>query len=189
MWDGPAAYTSRDEGLNYLSAQCPFGTLIAGNVSAVDKLCLNYLSAQCPFGTCSCRHTPESPPRRCLNYLSAQCPFGTPLDRRGRCARRYRLNYLSAQCPFGTATIVGLIAAVILASQLPFGSVPFRHSWWSWMTPPGIRCLNYLSAQCPFGTRIPAPIRANPPASLNYLSAQCPFGTSNNQPTMTRASR
>ena len=63
------------------------------------------------------------------------------------------LNYLSAQCPFGTAASTSHHAAMLVASQLPFGSVPFRHS----RAPPALSTrssssLNYLSAQCPFGT-------------------------------------
>ena len=37
--------------LNYLSAQCPFGTTLEEALEAADPKCLNYLSAQCPFGT------------------------------------------------------------------------------------------------------------------------------------------
>ena len=38
--------------LNYLSAQCPFGTLSRYPLDALGLIGrLNYLSAQCPFGT------------------------------------------------------------------------------------------------------------------------------------------
>ena len=37
--------------LNYLSAQCPFGTEYWLAHEAKVRIRLNYLSAQCPFGT------------------------------------------------------------------------------------------------------------------------------------------
>ena len=41
--------------------------------------------------------------------------------------KQTRLNYLSAQCPFGTDAVVTIDNVKKLTSQLPFGSVPFRH--------------------------------------------------------------
>ena len=62
---------------------------------------LNYLSAQCPFGTrfvqAARRHAEEVSITFRLSALSA--PIADDVK---DLARRARLNYLSAQCPFGT---------------------------------------------------------------------------------------
>ena len=114
-----------------------------------------------------------------LNYLSAQCPFGTRRTSRedqdiGRVSITFRLSALSALIPFARILEINGIE-----SQLPFGSVPFRHLATQRPTStPRPLCLNYLSAQCPFGTSIPFGLVIQPLLSLNYLSAQCPFGTS-----------
>ena len=89
-------------------------------------------------------------------------------------------------------------------SQLPFGSVPFRHQGRIQdRYVAGHHGLNYLSAQCPFGTSATRSRSTSRPGTvsitfrlsalsarvlelngidrlscgLNYLSAQCPFGT------------
>ena len=216
--------------LNYLSAQCPFGTHAGGRngvhrygVSITFRLSalsarilidvpffvaadgLNYLSAQCPFGTafgklCGILGL------KCLNYLSAQCPFGTHEMRKYRgvtalyVSITFRLSALSArwrgdiherdehresQLPFGSVPFRHKNVRVLdkewlnEASQLPFGSVPFRHTETRKITPPRwwCTCLNYLSAQCPFGTLWGRETVRKIGDSLNYLSAQCPFGT------------
>ena len=65
------------------------------------------------------------------------------------------LNYLSAQCPFGTRRPWCPSSTVVRSSQLPFGSVPFRHEIMPTAFSDNTReGLNYLSAQCPFGTLI-----------------------------------
>ena len=113
--------------LNYLSAQCPFGTVVRGASALARRRRLNYLSAQCPFGTFTMTFPvvgiaievsitfrlsalsapdasvsgPAKSPSICLNYLSAQCPFGTTITLEDD-VRARSLNYLSAQCPFGT---------------------------------------------------------------------------------------
>ena len=186
-------------GLNYLSAQCPFGTRRGPRSAAVPpyrgpitfrlralsarvarrsrrsvgkssqlpfgsvpfrhrcpcvpkiplpRRCLNYLSAQCPFGTGSTRGGGERrlPPR--LNYLSAQCPFGTCRGDNSYYVCHCRLNYLSAQCPFGT--VCGGFPPLTEAekSQLPFGSVPFRHGRFSVCED----CGEITLSQLPFGS-------------------------------------
>ena len=89
-------------GLNYLSAQCPFGTIISEDVNR-----LNRVSVSITFRL-SALSAPVSARRRkyfvaSLNYLSAQCPFGTSsCDINGDAARpvvsiTFRLSALSAR--------------------------------------------------------------------------------------------
>ena len=118
---------------------------------------------------------------------------------------RVSLNYLSAQCPFGTGRLLRTIRYGESESQLPFGSVPFRHWIVLTRTMIGTRRqrvsitfrLSALSArsrsarhgQCPLLSQLPfgsVPFRHKHPDNgkgeaaaprLNYLSAQCPSGT------------
>ena len=147
----------RPDRLNYLSAQCPFGTVIR-KMDFEDRHPI--IASQLPFGSVPFRHL--------CNWVR---DFkGTGWD---------SLNYLSAQCPFGTrARLHGLRSRGTSVSQLPFGSVPFRHRRESQCSHRSPGSLNYLSAQCPFGTTYRVSCQNYARLSLNYLSAQCPFGTS-----------
>ena len=114
---------------------------------------LNYLSAQCPFGT---RPAVEGQARvrRGLNYLSAQCPFGTrrPVLRLGRrhqgVSITFRLSALSARCyPSGGRLCEGSVSITFRLSALSAQDLPIYVKKADRKVG-----LNYLSAQCPFGT-------------------------------------
>ena len=67
-----------------------------------DIASLNYLSAQCPFGTDVPRHVvAKSGGFVSITFRLSALSAPAARRRKGRWLRR-RLNYLSAQCPFGT---------------------------------------------------------------------------------------
>ena len=89
-----------------------------------------------------------------------------------------RKRRITSQLPFGSVpfrhSVRGAQDGKVQrrVSQLPFGSVPFRHQW---SRLPGCQdtlCLNYLSAQCPFGTRLSSRSRTSSPST-----SQLPFGS------------
>ena len=134
--------------------------------------------SQLPFGSVPFRHTGVKQGSRTRTCMS-QLPFGSVPFRHGESGISFkllgvmRLNYLSAQCPFGTDIRAGRRAGIRPPSQLPFGSVPFRHKVDdSDAAAEAEACLNYLSAQCPFGTVGRVHHRRHPPGR-----SQLPFGS------------
>ena len=121
--------------LNYLSAQCPFGTghHVRSNCSPVGVSITFRLSALSALDQvdAAVHGRGES-----LNYLSAQCPFGTSRAHKGEPAREYvSLNYLSAQCPFGTSNASswrGEKAKVSITFRLSALSAPTAENLFSW---------------------------------------------------------
>ena len=142
--------------LNYLSAQCPFGTLVRYHAGVVQAR-----GSQLPFGSVPFRHG-DHVRAFCSPVGESQLPFGS--------------------VPFRHVFKDGFKIGTWLASQLPFGSVPFRHVPRHVVTKQGgFVGLNYLSAQCPFGTPASRGSAWKSSSCLNYLSAQCPFGTSSGE--------
>ena len=194
-------------------------------------------TSQLPFGSVPFRHSSSASRSlfrlrsSSLNFFSAQCPFGTFRWFDFTCcwpglsvSITFRLSALSARARGATGWY-----CVALASQLPFGSVPFRHTQrnlrgrlgirevsitfrLSALSAREVRCMantvKFYESQLPFGSvpfrhTIKIKVRDRPdPVSitfrlsalsalerlrggqaldrgtrLNYLSAQCPFGT------------
>ena len=190
--------------LNYLSAQCPFGTN-----QRREWVKAHMDESQLPFGSVPFRHgdvhrsdetTPV--PRVSITFrLSALSAHST--DASQRRSGFPGLNYLSAQCPFGTDVIRVAQEDGTGTSQLPFGSVPFRHgniaaaravvdevsitfrlsALSALLSNHRLSWSLHRASQLPFGS---VPFRhnyntrkyeGNNKTRLNYLSAQCPFGT------------
>ena len=163
-----------------------FGTVPFRTKIGCTAFIIAGVESQLPFGSVPFRHiegiltVPEAGDSDCLNCLSAQCLFGT----------RSRRRSSSTSSPS--------------RSQLPFGSVPFRHGLGTVkFFRSGVLNLNCLSAQCLFGTPVPPQGRVHGGhisiafrlsafsaldsegrtivvpiyKYLNCLSAQCLFGT------------
>ena len=191
--------------LNYLSAQCPFGTLVLWLRNFGAKARLNYLSAQCPFGT---RRWPPELWRSSrsvsitfrLSALSAHVPRHVVTKSGGFVSITFRLsalsalswvrgwpprtefqlglNYLSAQCPFGTDEERHPDRRPVLVSitfRLSALSAQDGFKLGTWLATTYVSITFRLSALSAHGPGSPGPGR--PVGRLNYLSAQCPFGT------------
>ena len=151
----------------------------------ISGYCLSKEESQLPFGSVPFRHAALSASvilrivTRCLNYLSAQCPFGTrgggnsASRRHARVSITFRLSALSALARTSSSRVM----VTLLMSQLPFGSVPFRHLA-DKANEVDAKGLNYLSAQCPFGTvghhvrHYGSPVGVSITFRLSALSAQ-----------------
>ena len=141
---------SYDDG-PFKASQLPFGSVPFRHDTEGRSIVVPIYKSQLPFGSVPFRHVKSRPSRgltvpRGLNYLSAQCPFGTDeitLDDvlPEGVSITFRLSALSAQMEF-----IGNVN-VLSTSQLPFGSVPFRHDIWD-----ALIAGNVSASQLPFGS-------------------------------------
>ena len=126
---GQALY--RRDRLNYLSAQCPFGTRLQGQLQTgyVAVSITFRLSALSALLVRKYRNEHAAMMVSITFRLSALSALGFPATRRFTATRRFvsitfRLSALSARCMANSVKFYDGKGQ----SQLPFGSVPFRHS-------------------------------------------------------------